>query len=96
MDYKELKETIDILEKLPDGDRDKMLKLVLTNKNVEQEKPAASYKQKGLIEKDGEHILTTHDATLLLIYIKELEAYADKLSLQNKILKGDKDEMSIH
>lgn len=49
-----------------------------------------------MIEKDGEHILTTHDATLLLIYIKELEAYADKLSLQNKILKGDKDEMSIH
>ena len=50
MDYKELKETIDILEKLPDGDRDKMLKLVLTNKSVEQEKPVVGYKQKGLIE----------------------------------------------
>lgn len=42
-----------------------------------------------MIEKDGEHILTTHDATLLLIYIKELEAYADKLELQNQAFRGD-------
>ena len=42
-----------------------------------------------MIEKDGEHILTTHDATLLLIYIKELEAYADKLELQNQTFRGD-------
>ena len=42
-----------------------------------------------MIEKDGEQILTTHDATLLLIYIKELEAYADKLELQNQAFRGD-------
>lgn len=42
-----------------------------------------------MIEKDGEHILTTHDATLLLIYIKELEAYTNKLELQNQAFRGD-------
>ena len=82
MDYKELKETIDILEKLPDGDRDKMLKLVLTNKSVEQEKPVVSYKQKGLIEKDGDGLylkLTTKEIKELPMRFRREFYIRDKL-----------------
>lgn len=42
-----------------------------------------------MIEKDGGHWMTAKDVTLLLIYIKELEAYADKLELQNQAFRGD-------
>ena len=42
-----------------------------------------------MIEKDGGHWITSHDATLLLIYIKELEAYAEKIELQNQTFRGD-------
>lgn len=49
-----------------------------------------------MIEKDGGHWMTTQDVTLLLIYIKEMNAYTEKLELQNKTLRGDKDEMSTH
>lgn len=48
-----------------------------------------------MIEKDGGHWLSTQDTTLLLIYIKELNAYTEKLRLQNSILKGENNEMSI-
>ena len=82
MDYKELKETIDILEKLPDGDRDKMLKLVLTNKSVQQENPVVGYKQKGLIEKDGDGLylkLTTKEIKELPMRFRREFYIRDKL-----------------
>lgn len=43
-----------------------------------------------MIKKDDGCYLSTQKATQLFIYIIELESYADKLEIQNKILRGEK------
>lgn len=54
---------------------------------TEPEKPLIQ-----MIKKDGGHWLSTQDATKLLLYIKEVENYAEKLKLQNEIYNGENNE----